>query len=133
MKLYLAGPMRGYENFNFPAFDAAAKQLRGMGHEVFSPVEHTSMVHGAGVFQNNPNGDQGIPAEQHGFNFRNILKDDLSWICQEGDGIALLRGWEKSKGATAEHATAEALGLIILVQTEFGWRETVRRPRKKVA
>ena len=38
-KIYIAGPMRGYENFNFPAFDAAAQLYRAIGYEVFNPAD----------------------------------------------------------------------------------------------
>jgi hypothetical protein len=37
-RVYIAGPMRGIPEFNFPAFDAAARG-RAMGLEIISPAE----------------------------------------------------------------------------------------------
>lgn len=39
MRVYLAGPMRGLPQFNFPAFDAGAATLEALGHEVFNPAD----------------------------------------------------------------------------------------------
>lgn len=92
MKLYLAGPMRGLPELNFPTFFAVAERLRVKGHEVFNPAEH----------QENP------------FSIRRALKLDLSWICDHAEAVAFLSGWESSKGARAEHALATALDLTII-------------------
>lgn len=111
MKLYLAGPMRGYPQFNYPAFTAAAAMLRSEGHVVFNPAENdvnTGNKADAGF----ADGDL-AKAAAGGFSLRRALGDDLAWICAEADGIALLPGWQKSKGANAEHATAVALSLYI--------------------
>ena len=98
MKVYLAGPMRGYAEFNFPAFYAYAKKLRNEGHEVFSPAEKDNERHGTA----------------HGFNLREALAVDLEFICKHADAVALMPGWEKSKGATAEKSAADALGLELI-------------------
>ena len=87
MRIYLAGPMRGYDDMNRPAFAAAAEKLRAAGHLVFNPAEHE-----AG-------------------NLRANLAADTSWICLVAEAVVLLRGWRGSAGATAEHALATALGL----------------------
>jgi hypothetical protein len=115
MKLYLAGPMRGYPQFNFPAFHAAAAKLRAEGHDVFSPAENDNERHGKDISKDNLTGDEAVAAKEHGFNLREALAIDLSYICKEAEGIALLPGWERSKGAKAERATALALGLKVIL------------------
>jgi hypothetical protein len=114
MKIYLAGPMRGIPQFNFPAFYEAAEKLRRQGHEVFSPAERDNERHGKDIGQDNPTGDVKLAAEQHGFNLREALYDDMTYITLHANAIALLPGWERSKGATAERATAECLGLEVI-------------------
>ena len=114
MKIYLAGPMRGIPEFNFPAFHAAAAKLRYDGHDVFNPAEKDNERHGKDISKGNTTGCENIAAIEHGFNLREALHIDLTFICREADGIALLPGWRNSKGATAEHATAVALGLQVI-------------------
>jgi hypothetical protein len=114
MKIYLAGPMRGIPLFNFPAFFEAEEKLVAMGHEVFNPARRDNDTHGTDISAGNVTGDEKIATEQHGFNLRDALCADLSYICHEADAIALLPNWERSKGANAEKATADALGLEIL-------------------
>lgn len=106
MKIYLAGPMRGYANFNKPAFMAAAAELKALGHNVFNPVEETIKIYGAGVYEDNPAGDEGITP----INPRLVFFNDLAFICLHADAVVLLPGWQASKGATAENAVAIALG-----------------------
>ena len=85
---------------NFPAFAKAAKQLRAEGYEVFSPAEKGLEKH--------------AEAKQETLAFRRaVFQLDTNWICRHADMIALLPGWEKSKGARAERALAEAIGLEI--------------------
>lgn len=114
VKIYLAGPMRGIPEFNFPTFHVAAKALRQGGHMVFNPAERDIAHHGVDISKGNSAGDEALAAKEHGFNLREALKDDLVYICLEADAIALLPGWESSRGANAELATAVALGLQVI-------------------
>lgn len=114
MKIYVAGPMQGIPEFNFPAFHAATRALRAAGHTVFNPAEKDNERHGVDISKGNMAGDESIAAKEHGFNLREALGINLAWICAEADAIALLPGWEKSKGAQAERATAIALGLELI-------------------
>ena len=61
-------------------------------------------------------GTAGTPADLDaaGFSLRDALAADLHWICTQADAVALLPGWETSLGATAEAATARALGLPVI-------------------
>lgn len=114
MKIYVAGPMRGIPEFNFPAFHEATARLRRDGHTVFSPAEKDNQRHGVDISKGNATGNEDIAAKEHGFNLREALGVDLAFICAEADAVALLPGWENSKGATAERAAAVALGLQII-------------------
>lgn len=109
MKIYLAGRMRGIPKFNFPAFFAAADALRQKGHTVFNPAERDVNLHGEALMDN-PTGDVSKIDPALNFSLRHALAADTQFICLEADAIALLPGWEQSKGATAEHALAVALG-----------------------
>jgi hypothetical protein len=113
MKIYVAGPMRGIAEFNFPAFHAATARLRAEGHTVFNPAERDIEHHGVDISKGNSSGCEELAAQQHGFNLREALKDDLEFICLHADAVALLPGWQNSKGAQAEVATAKALGLTV--------------------
>jgi nucleoside 2-deoxyribosyltransferase len=114
MKIYLAGPMRGYPEFNFPAFREGARVLREAGHEVFSPAEHDE-ANGLDVTGSDGNQDALIAS---GFDLRAALGADLAWICANAEAVVVLPGWEMSAGATAEAATAKALGLPVLELAE---------------
>lgn len=124
-KLYLAGPMTGIKYFNAPAFADAAFRLRLVGYEVFNPAEN-DMANGIelGKFDGTEN------LSDHGFSLREVLKQDLTWICDNADGIALLWGSEKSKGVAAELALAFALGVPVHSVPE--WVQEMDKPEQEV-
>lgn len=104
-KIYIAGPMSGYEKFNFPAFDRVAYTLRREGWEVFNPAEKDGEegLDAAAV----ETGDAAL-AIKCGFDFREAYLWDISRVI-ESDAIYMLAGWEVSPGACGEHAVAVAL------------------------
>lgn len=112
MNVYLAGPMRGYPEFNYPAFRAAAALLRADGHSVFSPAEKDIERLGTDI-SIGTTGDL-AEIEAKGFDLRDAIFDDLAYIIRKADAIALLPGWEASKGVAAELATAKFLDLEII-------------------
>lgn len=99
MKLYLAGPMRGYERHNFPAFDGAAGKLRAIGLEVFNPADHDREI---GFDESTVEVPEGT--------LQAMMRWDLSRV-MEVDAVVFLPGWERSKGACAERTVAHYLGL----------------------
>jgi Domain of unknown function (DUF4406) len=108
-QVYLSGPMRGYEEFNFPAFISAAKELRAKGYRVYDPAEQ-ELEHGFDP-------KTGLYADDRQVTIRELILEDLVWICQFADKVVVLPGWENSKGAQAEVACARAVGVEVI---EFG-------------
>ncbi len=117
MKIYLAGPMRGYKEWNFPAFLHAATALRQRGHEVFNPAEK-------GEEANLPAAGNGHSDPMAALEFRRLVfRLDTEWICTQADMLAMLPNWEQSRGAVAERALADALGLpIVYLNQADGWK-----------
>lgn len=91
-RLYLAGPMTGFEDFNFPAFNAMAAELRARGFAVENPAEH-GVVDGA--------------------DWADYMAYDLTRLGLCGQ-VAVLPGWENSKGARLEVHIARELGMRVV-------------------
>ena len=110
--IYVAGPMRGHDEFNFPAFHSAAKMLRSQGYHVFNPAERDEQVLGLDTSQ--MSGEES-ELEWTNEQFRDVLRADCEAIINS-DAIYMLSGWEHSVGARTEHALAVWLRLEILYQ-----------------
>lgn len=104
-KIYLAGPMSGIPDHNKAEFMKWEAKLKTTGAEVFNPA-----TSGASRLV-----QSGILTGQQAY--RRCMALDLKYICEEATSIFMLRGWEKSPGSCAEHATATALGLNIHYET----------------
>ncbi len=111
MVWYLAGPMTGIAQFNIPAFDEAAKQLRAGGFEIISPAERDTHETRSAALES-VDGDHAtlVTAESYG----DMLSRDMKIIADEVGGIILLDGWEKSRGARLEVYVA------LVLQKKFG-------------
>jgi len=114
-RFYLSGPMRGYPKFNFPAFDAARDAGRARGFGVMSPAD---MDRELGHTENDVLEEINTPENQRRFANRDCAAI-LALKAENGDGIALLPGWEKSTGALAELALARWVGLCVVDATTW--------------
>jgi nucleoside 2-deoxyribosyltransferase len=114
MNIYLAGPMRGILEFNFPAFADATATLRNLGLEVFSPAERDLDI---GFDPTGMTGDEDLA--EYGFDLSEALGADLHWITTHADAVIVLPGWERSSGVAAEMATAKALGIPVYLIGDF--------------
>jgi len=108
MRLYVSGPMTGLPEFNYPAFRAAAAALSRVGYDVLNPVD---------AEEHNP-----TPGEPQAWDW--YMRHALRMVL-DADGVALLDGWEKSRGAALEVHIACALNLPIR-PVEFWQRGGVR-------
>lgn len=94
-RLYLAGPMSGLPDFNYPAFHAQAARLRAIGWQVENPAENPAPACGSwGAY----------------------MRLAIAQLVQ-CDSIWLLPGWQDSRGARIEHDLATALGMTVLYES----------------
>jgi hypothetical protein len=90
-RIYVAGPMTGLPDMNYPAFRHATALLEAAGHQVEDPSTNT-----------NP-----VPDDYHGW-----LRAGLAQLIR-CEAVALLPGWEGSGGARLEVNVAATLGLTV--------------------
>lgn len=89
MRVYIAGPMSGIDNYNFPAFNAMADKMRAAGWHVENPADH-GLVTGA--------------------EWGDYLRYDIGCLAS-CEAIMLLPGWTASRGARLEVSIAKELGI----------------------
>jgi len=89
--IYIAGPMTGLPEYNYPAFMAAAQALRSRGWRVTNPAEKALKADADWVLH---------------------MRADLALLVR-CDALALLPGWEKSRGARLEVGVARELGMSV--------------------
>jgi len=89
MRIYVAGPISGYENDNREAFDAAGRLLRADGHD---PILPTLLC----------------PHETP----RHVAMKLCIQALLTCDAIYLLDGWEYSGGALLEVDIANQCGIV---------------------
>lgn len=86
--------MSGLPEWNFPAFHAAARELRSAGFDVVNPAEFGAIA---------------------GRAWCDYLRDDIRALV-DCDAIWMLRGWSRSRGARLEHHIARELGLSVVYE-----------------
>lgn len=106
MRLYLAGPMSGIEQFNFPAFYEAAERLREGGVDIVSPAEMDAVD---GIDEHALASEDG-DASKLPKTWAQLLARDVMILGDETaaavDGIVFLPHWYRSRGARLEAYTA---------------------------
>lgn len=90
-RIYIAGPMTGLPEFNYPAFHRAAAALRELGHHVENPAENPAPACGS---------------------WAGYMRLALPQLCT-CDAVRRLPGWKKSRGARLESFIARVLGLDV--------------------
>jgi hypothetical protein len=91
-KIFIAGPMRGYPNYNFDKFDRFEKLLKDNGIDCVNPGRISRKFKETEV-----NNDINV------YNEMVRLQQDAQRTC---NAILLLNGWQWSKGVKLEVKTA---------------------------
>ena len=97
-RIYILGPMRGHDQYNFPAFYAMAEKLLAAGYE---PVNPAQLDREDGFRIESLAKDHDFTKYPEGMDAEQVVRRDLKAIMGCA-GYVALPGYEKSKGATAE-------------------------------
>ena len=89
-KIYIAGPMSGYPECNYPAFHVAEASLRMRGYDAVNPAN----------------------SDLQGAHYVDFLREDLRWML-DCDAVAVLDRWWESAGARNEVQVAGLLRMPV--------------------
>jgi hypothetical protein len=89
VKVYISGPMTGIPEFNYPAFEAAEKIVSAAGYDPVSPHRAPKLE-----------------------TWKEYMRYDIK-LLMDCQAIAMLPGWENSKGANIEFDIANRLDFYI--------------------
>lgn len=101
-KLYLAGPMSGIKDCNYPLFNRYAERLRASGWEVVNPAEFGEGAH-----------------------YIDFLREDLR-LMLDCHGVATLDNWWLSSGARNEVMVAGLLRMPVRPAEQWFFRSPER-------
>ena len=123
---YIAGPMRGIVDYNYPAFIAAERALRSKGWgPIYNParmdMKYDKEDYAARTLVEQKIRDDAESCRMFARRDLAIFTDKLR--AEKGDAIVLLPEYEESTGATAERAVAIWVKLRVL-QLATALRET---------
>lgn len=112
-RVYTAGPMTGYPNYNWIMFEAAASFMRRKGWDAVSPTQIDEDMGVVDVVRS-PEGDILSVKANANFDYETVLLRDLEAV-SSCDAILLLPYWHKSPGAKRElaHAILNELEVIL--------------------
>jgi hypothetical protein len=89
--IYIAGPMTGLPDYNYPKFHAMERALRKAGYSmIINPAD--------------------IADGETGYHYSYYIRESLKMIAR-ADAVVFLDGWENSKGANLEFHAASLMGL----------------------
>ncbi len=104
LRVYISGPMTGYPQQNYPAFISAEAELRAAGHVPLNPARNPEQP-----------------------TWADYMRLDLADVLT-ADQLAVLPGWEASRGARLEVHVAHALEVPVLPIDAYAPRSTERTP-----
>lgn len=113
-RTYIAGPMRGFPNYNFFIFNLIDNVLTANGYEVYNPARLDREAGEPWTDPAKPDwADETYPLTTQ--DVRRILRRDTDIIHslrgEDGDAVIMLPGWRKSVGANLEFSLGRALML----------------------
>ena len=114
-RAYIAGPMRGYPMFNWPAFKLATKLWKIYGYDITSPADMDEAEDGLDPIADPAKADDQVASYGREM-VDKIVRRDIEVVmdldAERGDCLLMLPGWRESTGAMAEYSLAKWRGLV---------------------